>query len=422
MWTRLPWELWVSVASWLDLQNCFRLVRVCSGFKRKQGSEPLSPAELDLSRVERVHKLPPGFALTLGLARWKALRVLDLGTDPDTVAGLISELSLADLDQVRCIRHVPDGSGSSSDRREHVVVSNEHGYIRFAAVQIGPSFAVTWVLPKFSAIVPSQVESPSFRALGHDWRGVLYPRGNQTVPLTRQGSVSVYIENLTIPDVVPWSGLPWPLWQLVASWLDLAGCVRLATSSTVLCAAHKVSRLSPVELDLSRVERIQNGNGPGPAFLHALRIGQWTCLRILDLGTNPLSDWNVSIPRRVTQFRWIGPSVRAQVPDGFKPMEVELREPWAHGVVRLASVQWGPTFAVTWELASLQSLGSRLAREGLHQRHELRYGRVRVPLERDGREPAAVWAGVLALQLQDHGARAVVGGHACCSRVLHLHT
>jgi hypothetical protein len=207
-WTQLPWELWVSVAAWLDLQTCFRLVRL---FKRKQENEhvPLSPAELDLSRVERVHKLPPGFALTLGLARWKALRVLDLGTDPETVAGLMSELSwlFAELDQVRCIRSLPDGSGSSSeqrsDQREHIVVSNEYGYIRFAAVQIGPSFAVTWVLPNFaalqkSAIQSSQVESPGFRALGHDWRGVLYPRGNQTTDLTKEGSVSVYIENLTI--------------------------------------------------------------------------------------------------------------------------------------------------------------------------------------------------------------------------------
>jgi hypothetical protein len=151
----------------------------------------------------------------------------------------------------------------------------------------------------------------------------------------------------------PWARLPWALWQLSASWLELEGCLRLAAVSTSFRDQHADSKLCPVELDLSRVERI-HGSATTANFVAGLQLHTWKALRALDLGTNGSLGRVLYVPPWVRQLRWIGHSVLRGLRLPFELPDVELREPHAapfvRGTVLLEAVQCRRTFSVTWEI------------------------------------------------------------------------
>lgn len=152
-----------------------------------------------------------------------------------------------------------------------------------------------------------------------------------------------------------WSRLPWVLWQLSASWLDLAGCMRLAAVCTSFRDQHAGSKLCPVELDLSRVERIHS-SATTANFVAGLQLHTWTALRTLDLGTSGSLGRVLYVPPWVRQLRWIGPSVPRglRMPLELPDVEIQLREPQAapfvRGTVLLEAVQCRRTFSVTWDI------------------------------------------------------------------------
>jgi hypothetical protein len=203
---KLPWDLWLHVAAWLELKDCFLLARLSSDMQSAHTQDPLSPVELDLSRVERAGLR----ALRLDLWRWKALRVLDLGngTLSDGILGSGSQFHYAtnnyNLTQLRYISPSLQSTGrpEAADIDAPLIVKScatgEYGTLCFPAVQIGTAFSATWYLPDFLDMGPEPVSSPSFRALGHDWSGLVYPRGNSPMAPDCAGWVSAYIKNDTV--------------------------------------------------------------------------------------------------------------------------------------------------------------------------------------------------------------------------------
>jgi hypothetical protein len=192
----MPWELWLLAGSWLELADCANVVKLARFFRDKHRTAPLSPVELDLSRIELIiGALRSEFVASLGLVRWRALRVLDLSEHFDQE--LVAALSARGC-QVRCIRAGPFPdicSWSSSTLTRYRNPLCEYGWLNFESVQVGPSFEVVWVLPRFAELNPPVV-SPKFRALGHDWYGLVFPKGNP-----QRGAekfFSIYVSNHTI--------------------------------------------------------------------------------------------------------------------------------------------------------------------------------------------------------------------------------
>lgn len=200
-WESLPWDLWVQISHWLDMCDCLSMAGLSRWIYFKHGQDRLHPVVLDLRRAELVRDgpLPRGLVARLNLAssQWHALQELDLGTtDPGELAGL------GHVPLVRCRSKTHVSRGLS--RQVEIKDDGGHGSLLVDCVQVGQEFAATWIVPDFiglrHAILAGSAQekrilSPRFRALGHDWRGMLFPVGNTRY--VDEGCVSGYIQHAT---------------------------------------------------------------------------------------------------------------------------------------------------------------------------------------------------------------------------------